>query len=270
MNRYLDPKAVVVGLIISLITAGISLSLAPTVFPKTGSSVNFSGWNLESPKSLALSMDQSLPNLIYGSVLTGVVASSYIENVQTWNIDLEPFFLSRIASFKYFPIIDNDLIGTSFLPNDPIFKIDNWELEFLECCPYLDNSITLADTQSFQDKLQNGLNADISSFTSLTNITFTIDEQIKIAEMQEDVFYWEIRHVYNDGTKIEIKAYGNIIIITQAPIIEILHGEEGFSFNIDQEKIPFPSYYTVTPDNPFVNYEYIINDVFNTILDNNE
>ena len=70
--------AIVFGFVISLITAGISLTLAPIYFSEEDSSASFSGLNFESPENLALSMDQSLPNLIYASILTGALPSLVI------------------------------------------------------------------------------------------------------------------------------------------------------------------------------------------------
>ncbi len=269
MNHYLDSKVIVIGLIISLTTAVISLTLAPVLYPQNDSSAAFKGWDLESPRNLALSMDQSLPNLIYSSVLTGIVTSAYIENTQSWVLTVEPFFLSKIGSFQYSPIIDSNMIDQTFLPSDPIFQTLNWKLDYFICCPSEDKSINLPNMRDFQEELQNGLSQDINGFNDLTNITFTLNEVREKAEMQENVFYWEIRHVYSDGTKLEIHSYGSEIIIEQIHTVEILFDENGLSFKSDPEKSPFPSYHTVTLDNPFERYENVINDALKTIIDSN-
>lgn len=269
MKHFLDSKAIAFGFAISLITAVLSLTLAPVFFQENGTLTSYPEWDLNSPEKFALSMGEALPNLIYASILTGIVSTAFIENIQPWTVAPEPFFLSRIASFQYSPMLEDYLIGTLFKPDDSVFSRNNWVLNYQDCCSLDKQSILLTNVYDFQAMLQNGLNVDINKFNDLTNITFSLEEQVKIAEGQEDVFYWEIRHFYSDGTKIEIRAYGNIIIINQIQILEILYNEDGFSFRIDLNKIPFPSYYTVTLDKPFESYENVINDVLNTILDNN-
>lgn len=266
MYTSLDSRAIAIGLALSVITALLSISLAPIFFSDQDKSDQpIIDWDFNTSNDFALSMNHALPRLIYASVLTGIVSSEYIEDVQNWTVTSMPYFLSRISSFQYSPVVDSTLSGTSYNPDDLIFKNQTWDFNFLDCCPSENKLMMLTDITQIQNQLQTALSSDITEFSDLANLTHSLDETIKNAQMQKDVFYWEIIHVYDDGIEIRIQAYGKEIIIRQIMVKEILLHTNGFilMYEIENQSI---DRYTSTNNDPFQNYIQTINQFFSTIL----
>ncbi len=266
MSTSLDSRAITIGLAISVITAMLSISLVPIFFSDQDTRDQaIIDWDFDTSNDFALSMNQALPKLIYASVLTGIVSSEYIANVQNWNATSIPYFLSRISSFQYSPVVDSTLSGTKYNPDDLIFKNKTWDIKFLDCCPSEKKSMTLTNVSQIQNQLQSALSSDIKDFSDLVTLTLSLDETIKNVQMQKDVFYWEIIHVYDDGTEILIQAYGKEIIIRQIMVKEILLHTNGFIFMSEFENQSIDRY-TSTNIDPFQNYIQAINQFFSTIL----
>ncbi|MCE7736168.1 MAG: hypothetical protein GPJ54_14905 [Candidatus Heimdallarchaeota archaeon] len=264
LRDFLDGRAILSGVIIALSITGLTFVIAPYVLSDDNNpGITPGSWDITSPIDVAESLNEHIDNLLYAQVQIFQVTETY----PNWGGESVGYFHSEISRIILFKQLQSVAEGDIISPDDPLWEEGIWQMNIER----LATSEIISDINGtfINQELQTSLATDLGTINSLQNITNSYQQAIEESELLNDIIFWEIDQVYNDGTRIRIKLFDQTIYIQQTTAVGFIRIENSFGIISDSTMTTPPSYTGETGANPFGNYENAINDLLLNILGGN-
>jgi hypothetical protein len=265
--NFIDTRAFIAGTLVAFVAIAFSFYIAPIIIEDDPVTPSIGDWDISSPTNVRTSMQNNIQSLIY----TKVSVSKVVSTSPDWGTTPEIQFNHNVHSIILSIDLENTVEEQQINPNDNIWGSGVWKFTYSgnTSIDHFDKNVKPIDNAYYINSLHSGLSEDLDRFNSLHDVRSNFSDEIMEAEGINNVLFWEIDHVYNDGTSILIQSYGNLIFISQLKVLSMIVTEGSYGILFDPSTIN-PSYKTTSnTDNPFENYENVINDLISNIVEGN-
>jgi hypothetical protein len=226
-------KAISFGLLIALLLTQTSYHL---VTPRHNVFNEFDhgpiNWNVSSSLQLAEKMNENSGNLLRVKVSVGKVldTTGHIINIETGEISQvnnffswtsEPYFIYNTSGIDVIYISSKTELQHLIAPVDGKYYTEIFG-------PVPNNN--KETTSNMLIDLHQEFTLDISLFTNLVNLTSVDIQNLTLNSTKGDL-YWEIIHIYTDGTLLEFRVINTTMILR---IIQLDH----YNFYLDENGYP--------------------------------